>query len=247
MCFHLCAQMLQPAAQPRFRGITHIFIDCDDCLYQNGWATARRITQSIGAYTATLGVSKDRAYQLYKEHGTCLKGLLVERILDEAGAEEFLTEVHKIDYSEIEPDARLREVLSAVLGVAPCWVFTASASEHAARCMAKLGVGGLPWQGIIDTRACSLESKHARSSFEAAMRIAGATDPAACLFCDDSVKNIQAASAFGWRTVLVGRTDRDTGAEVRCAEAEAHLASIHGLAELLGVAPAEGADGEARE
>ena len=49
------------------------------------------------------------------------------------------------------------------------------------------------------------------------------------------------------RQVLVGRTDRDTGAEVRCAEAEAHLASIHGLAELLGVAPAEGADGEARE
>ena len=50
------------------------------------------------------------------------------------------------------------------------------------------------------------------------------------------------------RQVLVGRTDRDTGAEVRCAEAEAHLASIHGLAELLGVAPAEGqgADGEAR-
>ncbi|EOD17001.1 hypothetical protein EMIHUDRAFT_244573 [Emiliania huxleyi CCMP1516] len=129
--------MLLPAAQPRFRGITHIFIDCDDCLYQNGWATARRITQSIGAYTATLG---DRAYQLYKEHGTCLKGLLVERILDEAGAEEFLTEVHKIDYSEIEPDARLRE--------APCWVFTASASEHAARCM-----------GIIDTRARRIEEQ----------------------------------------------------------------------------------------
>ena len=36
---------------------------------------------------------QERAYQLYKEHGTCLKGLLVERILDEAGAEEFLTEV----------------------------------------------------------------------------------------------------------------------------------------------------------
>ena len=35
------------------------------------------------------------------------------------------TKVHKIDYSEIEPDARLREVLSAVLGVARCRVFTA--------------------------------------------------------------------------------------------------------------------------
>ena len=161
--------------------------------------------------------------------------------------------------------------------------------------------------------------------------MSGATDPAACLFCDDSVKNIQAASAFGWRTARRCRRDvaemspryrrgaaRDAaerqpgliqprhaprqraGASAReCARiaagsgaytsaralgdpprdmstralrpssarcwwggrtetrarrcgaprrTEAHLASIHGLAELLGVAPAEGqgADGEAR-
>ena len=29
-----------------------IFVDCDDCLYQNEWKTAKRITESIGAYTA---------------------------------------------------------------------------------------------------------------------------------------------------------------------------------------------------
>ena len=37
--------------------------------------------------------------------------------------------------------------------------------------------------------------------------MSGATDPAACLFCDDSVKNIQAASAFGWRTARRCRRD----------------------------------------
>ena len=62
-----------------------------------------------------------------------------------------------------------------------------------------------------------------------------------------SPRHVHTCSPPFLRQVLVGRTDRDTGAEVRCAEAEAHLASIHGLAELLGVAPAEGADGEARE
>ena len=50
-----------------------IFVDCDDCLYQNDWATAAKITTSIAAYTASLGVSEEKAYALYKTHGTCLK------------------------------------------------------------------------------------------------------------------------------------------------------------------------------
>jgi len=33
-----------------------LFLDCDDCLYQNNWATAAKITTSIAAYTARLGV-----------------------------------------------------------------------------------------------------------------------------------------------------------------------------------------------
>mgnify|MGYP006155002369 CR=1 FL=1 len=40
-----------------------LFIDCDDCIYQNKWATAKKITESIAAYTAKLGVSKDEAYR----------------------------------------------------------------------------------------------------------------------------------------------------------------------------------------
>ncbi|CAK9019566.1 unnamed protein product [Durusdinium trenchii] len=36
----------------------------------------------------------------YEEHGTCLRGLLAEGILDEEGAEEYLREVHAIDYSD---------------------------------------------------------------------------------------------------------------------------------------------------
>ena len=37
-----------------------IFVDCDDCLYQNEWATAAKITTSIAAYTANLGVSEEK-------------------------------------------------------------------------------------------------------------------------------------------------------------------------------------------
>jgi hypothetical protein len=66
-----------------------IFLDCDDCLYQNNWKTADKITTSIGAYTRNkLGISTEDAYELYKVHGTCLKGLLAgsEGRIDEDGA-----------------------------------------------------------------------------------------------------------------------------------------------------------------
>ena len=62
--------------------VAALFIDCDDCLYQNNWATAKKITASIASYTARLGISKDEAYSLYKKHGTCLKGLMVEGRID---------------------------------------------------------------------------------------------------------------------------------------------------------------------
>lgn len=135
--------------------------------------------------------------------------------------------MHLIDYSDIHPDPRLRDEL-ARLSV-PSFIFTASASEHALRCMDRVGIKDLPWKGVIDTRSTNLESKHARSSFEAAMRIAGVTEPRACVFADDSVKNIKAAKEVGWRTVLVGRYDRDSGATIVCPEADAHIDSLHDL------------------
>ncbi|KAJ8613431.1 hypothetical protein CTAYLR_002307 [Chrysophaeum taylorii] len=217
--------------------VSTVFIDCDDCLYQNNWKTARKITASIAAYTEKLGVGRERAYSLYKKWGTCLKGLLEEGIIDQAGVEDFLIKVHEIDYSDIGRDARLRGVLRNVLSLKPTWVFTASAREHAQRCLDAVGIADLPWRGIIDTRDCDLETKHAASSFDAAMRIAGATDPETCLFADDSKKNVVAAKQKGWKTVLVGFYDRDTGDRIHCPEADAHISSLHDLGPLLGIPP----------
>ena len=70
-----------------------IFVDCDDCLYQNDWATAAKITTSIAEYTANLGVSEEKAYALYKAHGTCLKGMLAEGFIASDAAEDFLLKV----------------------------------------------------------------------------------------------------------------------------------------------------------
>mmetsp|Transcript_1970 Transcript_1970/g.3691 ORF Transcript_1970/g.3691 Transcript_1970/m.3691 type:complete len:260 (-) Transcript_1970:27-806(-) len=223
--------------QPTFMTIsadTVLFLDCDDCLYQNNWATAGKITDSIAAYTARLGVDKQKAYALYQEHGTCLKGMLAEGLIDEAGAEDYLREVHSIDYSDIQPDEELVSILAKLRDDMPTWIFTASTAEHAQRCLQRIGLSAsLKHRGIVDTRVCKLETKHSRSSFEAAMATAGCMHPAVCILCDDSVKNVKAAKAVGWRTVLVGFTSRDTGEKIHCEEADFHIESLRALPEIL--------------
>ena len=229
-------ELIQGTRRPEAQAQTHTataHVRLAHTADQNEWSTANKITKSIAAYTAKLGVSKDQAYNLYKTHGTCLKGLLVEGRIDERGVEQYLKEVHEINYDDIAPDPLLRDVLSG-LPWDNTWVFTASTTEHAQRCLARVGIDGLPWRGVIDCRSCALETKHSRSSFESAMRIAGVSDPAACVFFDDSVKNIVAAKEVGWRTVLVGKKDRDSGKPIVCAAADVHVASLH---ELKGAMP----------
>jgi pyrimidine 5'-nucleotidase len=176
-----------------------LFLDCDDCLYQNGWRTEQRVTNAIRAYLESIGVDGDRAFELYEKHGMTLKGLLSEGQVDEAGAETFLRAAHDVDYGDIQCDAPL----SALLGELrlPTWIFTEGTREHAQRCIDALGLSALRLQGIVDVRVCKFESKHAPSSFEAALQTARATDPslraADCCLVDDSERNIQRAHTMG--------------------------------------------------
>jgi putative hydrolase of the HAD superfamily/pyrimidine and pyridine-specific 5'-nucleotidase len=214
-----------------------VFIDCDDTLYQNNGTTMDKITDAMAAWThRNLGVTREETYQLYKTYGSSVRGLLVEGKIDEAGAEKFLRAAHKIDYSDISPDPRLRSVLERICapGRPPCYIFTASAAEHAERCLKRLGLADLGWAGIIDTRSCKFETKYSKSSFEIAMATAGVSSPAACLFFDDCVRNIKAARDVGWRPVLVGMTDcDDAGTAGGCPEAAFYADSLHHLPDLV--------------
>jgi len=67
--------------------------------------THGRLTAKISAYcTAELGLEDGKPYDLYKKHGTCLRGLMEEKIIgdsDEA-ITGFLESVHDISY-EVRP------------------------------------------------------------------------------------------------------------------------------------------------
>ena len=121
---------------------------------------ADKITKSISAYTAKLSVSPEKAYELYKTHGTCLKGMLAEGLIDkDSGVEEFLHEVHLIDYSDIASDPELAAVLGRITKPA-MWVFTASTVEHATRCIEAVGLTQLPIKGRLRPAMAPFRIRH---------------------------------------------------------------------------------------
>uniref|UniRef100_A0A7S3VD64 Uncharacterized protein n=1 Tax=Chaetoceros debilis TaxID=122233 RepID=A0A7S3VD64_9STRA len=145
----------------------------------------------------------------------------------------YLRDVHDLPIHEhLKLDNELRDMILKIDPSIPKYIFTASVREHAERCLKALGIEDL-FVDIIDVKSCNLNTKHARESFEAAMRIAGVTDPEGCIFLDDSTTNIKAARSVGWRSFLVGTVGRDCGKTITSEHAEQELNRIHDLPEIL--------------
>jgi putative hydrolase of the HAD superfamily/pyrimidine and pyridine-specific 5'-nucleotidase len=214
-----------------------IFFDCDDCLYFDGWQLANKLTAKIEEWcTSKKNLPPGEAYQLYKRHGTALRGLLAEGHMEDCEQEidEYLRDVHDLPIHEhLSIDNELRDMILKIDPSIPKYVFTASVKDHAERCLKALGIDDL-FVDIIDVKSCNLATKHSTESFEAAMRIAGVTNPESCVFLDDSTKNIEAARAVGWRAFfLVGRIGRDCGKPITSEHAEHEMDRIHDLPLIL--------------
>ena len=214
-----------------------IFFDCDDCLYFDNWKTANKLTAKIEEWCVNkVGLPKGKAYELYKQHGTALRGLLAEGYIDNnpESIDAFLQEVHDIPIQElIQPDEKLRKILLRLDPSIPKFIFTASVSDHAIRCLKALGIDDLFPNTVIDVKQCDLETKHSHHSFHAAMKIANVNDPESCVFLDDSVTNIRAARGIGWRSVLVGKVGRDCGKPISSENAELEIHRIHDMEDVL--------------
>jgi putative hydrolase of the HAD superfamily len=74
----------------------------------------------------------------------------------------FTQAVHDIRLDDcITPDPSLRKMLSTIdLSVCSPWVYTASVSDHAERCLAALGIADvLPNRPVIDVRQVGYTTK----------------------------------------------------------------------------------------
>ena len=135
-----------------------LFIDCDDTLYQNDWELADIITDRINKYTTEkLGLSDGKAYELYRKHGTCLRGLQQEKIRFDL--DDFLAYVHDLPIKEnVKPDLELKNMLMQLKPYQHerC-IFTASVREHVERCLEALDlIDFFQDKPIIDVRSGKL-------------------------------------------------------------------------------------------
>ena len=214
-----------------------IFFDCDDCLYFDNWNIAGHLTTKIEDHCQeAFNLPNGRAYELYKEHGTCLRGLMAEGHIDKdcpKSIDGFLDKVHDLPIHQLlEPDEKLRQIILAIDPTIRKYVFTASVHHHAQRCLQALGIDDL-FDGIIDVKDCNFETKHSVSSFHIAMKRADVVNAEECIFLDDSLTNISAASRVGWRSVLVGRKGRDCGTTITSEHAEVEIDRIHDIERIL--------------
>jgi pyrimidine 5'-nucleotidase len=157
-----------------------IFFDCDDCLYQDDWTVAKLLTQKIEDWCLEHHLRPGQAYELYKQYGTALRGLLAEGYLPNSpqAIDEYLYTVHDIPIDKLLPrDNDLVEMLKSMDPSIPRYIFTASVHHHAQRCLQALGIETFFEKTVIDCKACHLETKHSRHSFEQAMKIARVEHP----------------------------------------------------------------------
>lgn len=173
--------------------------DLDNTLYHADNGVFAQIDGRMTSYVAELlSLPRDSARQiqkqLYRDHGTTLAGLIAEYRID---PEPYLTFVHDLDLSVLQPDPHLSQALTRLEGRR--FVFTNGCRHHATRILERLGLNHLFHQ-IWDIRTIGFVPKPGRAAYEAVTEEAG-LDPAVTVMFDDIARNLVVPHEMGMTTV----------------------------------------------
>jgi len=179
--------------------------DLDNTLYPASCRLFDQIDRRMGRFIADLrGCDRDEARRIqktyFRTYGTTMRGLMTN---DEIDPEVFLSYVHDIDYSPIEPNPRLDRALDALPGRK--LIFTNASVDHADRVLDRLGLAR-HFEAAFDIRAADWRPKPDPRAYRA-MVAAHDIAPAAAALVEDIAANLAPAHDLGMTTILV-RNDR---------------------------------------
>ena len=191
---------------PALAHIRAWIFDLDNTLYPASADLFGQIDRRMTAYVGRLlGVPETEARAIQKsyfhEHGTTLSGLMTRHDMD---PHEFLAEVHDIELSVIDEDARLARLIAALPGRK--LVFTNGDETYARRVLARLGLSDT-FEAVHDIHACAYVPKPDPSAY-ANFCARWDVDPASALFVEDMARNLAPAKVLGMTTVWL-----DNGSE----------------------------------
>lgn len=154
----------------------------------------------------------------YAEHGTTLKGMMVNHGLEPAA---FLAFVHDIDHSPLPVSVRLRRAIRQLPGRK--FVFSNGSRGHAEGVTRAMGLQGV-FDGLFGIEDAAYEPKPSRATFE---RFVGthAVVPQDAVFFEDLARNLEPAHAMGFATVLV-HSDHDWSHEPAEARPAGALSAV---------------------
>ena len=190
-----------------FETVTEWVFDLDNTLYPRRVDLFSQIDKKMTGYIrALLDLDHDAARkvqkQYYRDHGTTLQGLMINHGID---ANDFLSAVHDIDYSVLEPDPKLGEAIKALPGRK--FIFTNGDVPHARRTAEALGILD-HFDDIFDIIAAELMPKPAPDTYRRFLEINGVHPKQAAMF-EDLPRNLTAPHDLGMRTVLIVPNNMD--------------------------------------
>ena len=178
--------------------------ELDNTLYPAASNLFPLIERRMSAFIADrFGLSPDEARRrqkrFFREHGTTLRGLMVEHAVN---PEDFLDFVHAIDLSALTASAALDRALGRLPGRK--LVFTNASRRHAEAVLARLEVAQ-HFEAIYDIADAGFLPKPDQRAYQGLLD-RHAVDPRRACMVEDMARNLGPAAALGMTTVWV-RTD----------------------------------------
>jgi putative hydrolase of the HAD superfamily len=183
--------------------------DLDNTLYPPEARLFDQIERRMTAYVMeALRVDQGEANRLRKfywaEYGTTLSGLMQLHGVDPA---PYLTHVHEIDLSHLQPDPDLKARIMALPGRRI--VYTNGSAPYAERVLAARGLSGA-FDAVYGVEHAGFRPKPERAAFETVFAADGIVPAGAAMFEDDA-RNLAAPHAMGMRTIHVAPRPEPAG------------------------------------
>jgi putative hydrolase of the HAD superfamily len=184
-----------------FQHVTTWVFDLDNTLYPPHMRLFDQIEVRMTDWVMrALQVDRARADHLrayyWQTYGTTLAGLMTEHGVDPG---PYLTEVHDIDFSVLDPDPALAQAIAALPGRKI--VYTNACTPYAEKVLSARGLNGL-FDALYGVEHAEFHPKPAAQAY-ATVFGKDRLDPARAAMFEDDVRNLAVPHALGMRTVHV--------------------------------------------
>ena len=179
---------------------TWIF-DLDNTLYKADSGIFQQVHELMGEFikkhlNMDIKEAKELQKSYYKKHGTTLRGLMDNHGID---PDDFLKEVHNLDYSIVGPDDLLNEQLKKLKGKKI--IYTNANMQHAISVLDRINLSGF-FDEIYDIKMANYVPKPEIKPYEQIIKKYNLNPSSSAMF-DDIAKNLVPAKKVGFTSVWI--------------------------------------------